>query len=177
MFTTTTSRPRVRSVLAIVVGIAALTIPASAPANYGSASGTDQSQAGQGGEPGLVIPDHAALNESLAPAGGSSEAPGTGSATVDSGYASANAITGAPAGEPTRSANVDSRYASVNAITGTPASEPTLVSGAPANTGEGFDWADAALGAGAAMAVVALGGAALITVRRRTTIAPSHSTG
>ena len=35
-------------------------------------------------------------------------------------------------------------------------------------SGDGFDWASALVGAGAALALAALGGAALLTVRRRT---------
>ena len=38
---------------------------------------------------------------------------------------------------------------------------------------DGFDWASAAIGAGAVMAMVALGGAAFLTVRRRTAVASS----
>ncbi len=39
----------------------------------------------------------------------------------------------------------------------------------PSPIGDGFDWADAALGAGVAMALVALGTAAAFTLRRRGT--------
>jgi hypothetical protein len=53
------------------------------------------------------------------------------------------------------------------------ASDTTLVSGSPASTDDGFDWLSAAIGAAAAMALVALGGAAFLTVRRRTAVAPS----
>jgi hypothetical protein len=56
------------------------------------------------------------------------------------------------------------------------APEPTFASSSPA-TGDGFDWADAALGAGAALALVALSGIGLLTARKRTAIAPSVSTG
>ena len=48
---------------------------------------------------------------------------------------------------------------------------PGLVSGL--STDDGFDWASAAIGAGAVMTLVALGGAALLTVRRRTAVASS----
>jgi hypothetical protein len=54
---------------------------------------------------------------------------------------------------------------------------PELVSDSPVNAADGFDWGDAALGAGAAMALVALGGTALFTVRRRPGVSPSASTG
>ena len=50
-----------------------------------------------------------------------------------------------------------------------------LVSNVRATTGGGFDSASAALGAGAAIAVVALGGAVLFIVRRRPTVSPSAS--
>ena len=107
--------------------------------------------------------------------GGSSNSsqPATGS-----GYSSVNSITH-PATEPSSpsgssgSPTVDSGYASLNAITGSPASEPTVVSGSPSNTADGFDWASAGIGAGAAMALVALGGAVSLTVRRRTAVSPS----
>jgi hypothetical protein len=49
---------------------------------------------------------------------------------------------------------------------------PGPVSG-PSATDDGFDWASAAIGAGAAMALAALGGAAFLTVRRRTAVASS----
>jgi hypothetical protein len=67
-------------------------------------------------------------------------------------------------------------YSSVSAIP-PPTSEPTVASDSPSDSGDGFDWGDAALGAGAAMAVVALGGAVLFTVRRRPGVSPSASTG
>jgi hypothetical protein len=67
-------------------------------------------------------------------------------------------------------------YSSPTAITGASVDEPTFVSSSP-SSGDRFDWADAALGAGAALALVALGGIALLTLRRRTAISPSVSTG
>ena len=97
----------------------------------------------------------------------------------DPSYSSVNSIT-APASEPSGSggpADVASGYSSLTAITGAPASEPTLASSSPTGAGEGFDWASAAVGAGAAMTLVAFGGAALFTVRRRAAISPSASTG
>jgi len=48
-------------------------------------------------------------------------------------------------------------------------------SDSPETTGDGFDPASAALGAGAAIALVALGGAVLFTVRRRPGVSPSGS--
>jgi hypothetical protein len=117
------------------------------------------------------------------------------SAVANTGYATPNAITGAsddsghdvraltanghdysslnattpPVSEP----STDSGYSSLNATTGPTPDEPTVVS-SPAS-GDEFDWGDAALGAGAAMALVAFGGAALLTVRRRTAISASAS--
>ena len=51
--------------------------------------------------------------------------------------------------------------------------EPALVSSSPASTSDGFDWTSAAVGAGAAMALVCLGGAGFLTVRRRTAVSRS----
>jgi hypothetical protein len=96
----------------------------------------------------------------------------------DQGYSSVNSIS-PPASEPSSpsgSADVDSGYSSLNAISGSPADAPTFVSGSPSGTGDGFDWPSAVVGAGAAMALAALAGAALLTVRRRTAISPSAST-
>lgn len=50
---------------------------------------------------------------------------------------------------------------------------PTTPVSSPPATGDQFDWADAALGAGITMAMVAIGGAALLTLRRRTAVSPS----
>ena len=87
-------------------------------------------------------------------------------AASGSDYSSLNA-TSPPVSEP----RTGSGYTSLNATTGPSPDQPTFVS-SPAR-GDGFDWGDAALGAGAAMALVAFGGAALLTVRRRTAISPS----
>jgi hypothetical protein len=40
---------------------------------------------------------------------------------------------------------------------------------------DGFDWSSAVIGAGVAMAGLALGGAAFLTARRRTTVSPASS--
>jgi hypothetical protein len=53
--------------------------------------------------------------------------------------------------------------------------EPTFVTDSPAATGDGFDWSSAAVGAGAVLAVLALGGAALLTVRGHTATSPATS--
>jgi hypothetical protein len=67
-------------------------------------------------------------------------------------------------------------YATPNASLGSDGlGQATPVAGSPAGADDGFDWPSAAVGAGAAMALIALGGAALLTVRRRTAISPSAS--
>jgi hypothetical protein len=83
-------------------------------------------------------------------------------------YRSVNAIA-PPADKPSAA---DPGYASANAISGPPSGEPTTVAASPGD--EGFDWGDAGLGAAAAMtALLALGATALLASRRRT---PSAST-
>jgi hypothetical protein len=51
--------------------------------------------------------------------------------------------------------------------------EPLDVIGPTASQPDGFDWGSAAVGAGAAMALVALGGATLLALRRRTAASPA----
>ena len=79
----------------------------------------------------------------------------------------------------------DSGYSSVNGIDSSQANGianalhdpgPTVVSGSPSSADPWFDWPSALVGAGSAMALVALGGAAFLTVRRRTEVSPSAST-
>lgn len=156
---TTITRPRRkarRRALGLALGIAALVIPASASAF--ATTGDYSSVNSITGE----------SSDSSHPAGGSD-------------YSSVNSIS-PPASEPSSpsgsggSQSTDSGYSSVNAISGAPASEPTLVTGSPAGTSDGFDWVSAAVGAGAAMALAALAGAALLTVRRRPPVAPSAPT-
>jgi hypothetical protein len=116
------------------------------------------------------------------------------SAVANTGYATPNAITGGsddssqPQGAPDYSSvnaivppenksgspSVDSGYSSLNSISGSPSDTPTFVSGAP-SAGDHFDWGDAALGAGAALALAAFGGAAPLSVRRRTVMSPVRS--
>jgi hypothetical protein len=45
--------------------------------------------------------------------------------------------------------------------------QPTFVSDSSSATADGFDWSSAAVGAGAVLALLALGGAALLTARSR----------
>lgn len=149
--TTTTTRFRPKRTARLVVlalGICTLAIPASATAysDYTTVNAL-------GGD----------ASESSQPAGGSD-------------YSSVNSIA-PPASEPGSSGSqgVDSGYSSVNAISGSPADAPTFVSAAP-GTDEGFDVPSALVGAGAALALAALGTAALLTTRRRTTISPSAAT-
>ena len=140
MFPLTTKTNRRRQgvrcgLFALTLGVCALAIPASAGAYY-YGSGQESSTAApvkESSDSGLVIPDHTALNDSLAPVSGSQSQPGP--------------------GKPPTSLVYDSPSA-----------------------GDGFDWADAALGAGLTMALIALGGAALITLRRRTGASPAAST-
>jgi hypothetical protein len=67
-------------------------------------------------------------------------------ASSGSGYESINAIV-PPASEPS---SVEPGYTSANAITGPPTGEPTIVSSPAGDSADGFDWGEAALGAGAA---------------------------
>jgi len=91
------------------------------------------------------------------------------------GYATPNAIIGGSSGSG-GSPEIDRGYSSPNAIAGPLPDRFTVVSGAPASTGNGFDWASAAVGAGSALALVSLGGAALLTFRRRAAVSPSAPT-
>jgi hypothetical protein len=115
--------------------------------------------------------------------------------SVDTGYSSVNAISGdstdpnqpvggseyssvnsiAPPASSGGSQGVGSGYASLNAISGS-AEAPTFVSSSPSSSGDGFDWVSALVGAGAAMALAALGAAALLTVRRRHPVSPTATT-
>jgi hypothetical protein len=138
---TTKSRPRRKarySVLALVIGVFALAIPASA-------SG-DSTEPDDGGAVAAGNAHRTPTELAQTTAGGEPSGSG-GSAAADSGYASI--LRGAH--EPSTA-------------------EPTFVSDSTGTTAEGFDWASAAVGAGAAMALVALAGAALLTIRRRTAV-------
>jgi hypothetical protein len=91
---------------------------------------------------------------------------------MSSDYSRADAI--AAGLEESSQSTSGSDYSSVNAITGPSPNQPTFASGSP-SANDGFQWGAAALGAGAALALVAFGGAVLLTVRRRTAISPSAS--
>jgi hypothetical protein len=158
---------RRRRALALALGVCALAIPATASAspvdNYSSVNATT-----------------GAPSESSEPIDGWSYSTLQSNAPKNKAWAGLNA--GAPpANEASGSGgSPDSGvYTSPNAILGSDGlGEPTATaSGSPTATGEGFDWASAVLGAGAAMALIALGGAAVLTFRRRTTIEPSAPAG
>lgn len=152
--TTTTSRPRrARHVcLALALGVCALAIPAIANA----------------------VPSDSGYSSVNAITGGSGDRSETAGGPE---YSSVNSIA-PPARSPSsgRSADVDSGYSSLSAVTGSPAELPTSVSSSPTGSDDGFDWASALVGAGTVLALTALGGAVLLTVRRRSTVAPSPST-
>lgn len=143
---TNKSRPKRSTryrVLAVALGVCALAVPASGDTSPG------------GG--------YSSVNSIT---GGSSD---SSQAAYGSDRSSVNSITPPVSEQSSRSA---AGYSSLNAIMGPTPAEPAVVYDSPAPSGEGFDWASAAAGAGAAMALIALGGAALLTVRRRT--ATSH---
>ena len=149
--TTTTTQAKQgarRRVIALAVAVCSLAIPATA----GAASDVSSVTAITGGS-----------QQSGQPSGGSDVS------TVNSitgGSSQPSSTVGSPYGG-------GADYAAVNAITGPASAEPTIVASAPAN--DGFDWGDAALGAGAALALAAFAGAAMLTVRRRTAVAASTS--
>ena len=135
------------------------------------------------------------LGVALALAAGALALPATATAYTDTGNSSVNSITGASTSSENSGSSDDgsayssvnatvppvsseassdgSGYSSVNAIA-PPAPEPTLVSSPPSSADDGFEWLSAAIGAAAAMALLALGVAALLTVRRRTTVSAAR---
>jgi hypothetical protein len=144
---------RRRRVLALAIGICALAIPATASADP-SASGYATPNAITGGSSGTHVPQFPSARQIAMHRG---TLPPAGSPKIDPGDTSPNAIVGGV------TLRRDGSEAEPFAV------EPS------GSTGDGFDWASAAVGAGAAMALVALGGAALLTVRRRSTVSPSPS--
>ena len=151
--TNTTSRSKrgTQIALAFALAVSALALPAIAGAEPNQSPNYSSVNSITGGD----------LSDTSEPAGGSD-------------YASVNSIV-PPISEPSSSPTAGADYASVNAITGPPADTAAYAFGSPSGTGDGFDWASALVGAGAALAMVALGGAALLTARRRGTVAPSTS--
>jgi hypothetical protein len=160
---TSTARPRRKArsvILALALTVCALAIPASANAQPIDSGPSELSDTG-----------YSSVN---AISGDSSDSgqPGGGSD-----YSSLNSI--APPTTPGGSGasqDVSPGYSSLNAISGPPTEAPTLVSTSSGGSGEGFDWPSALVGAGVALALAALGSAALLTVRRRSAISPTAST-
>jgi hypothetical protein len=147
----TKSRPRRKarySVLALALGVCALAIPATAS---GDSTQPDDGGAVAAGNAHRTATELAQTTAADEPSGS-----GGGSPQVDSDHASPNTIL--------RGAHEPST------------AEPTFVSDSTGTTGEGFDWASALVGAGSAMALVALGGAVFLTVRKRSEVSPSAST-
>jgi hypothetical protein len=142
---------RRRRVLALALGVCALAIPAAAsaaPIDAGAIAGEESGQPADGAGYSLYAD------------------PTTPNATLGSGQ-SADGAGHSLYADPT----------TPNATLGADGVvEPTLVTGSPAGTSDGFDWVSALVGAGAAMALAALGGAALLTVRRRDPVPPPAPT-
>ena len=137
-----------RGAIALVLAVCSLAIPASAGA-YSSVNAIT------GGS-----------EQSSQPSGGSDNpSPNAikGGDDVIPGYASPNAITGG-----------SSEATDVAKALHDPG--PTVASDSPSGADQWFDVPSALVGAGSAMALVALGGAAFLTVRRRTEVSPSAST-
>jgi hypothetical protein len=123
-------------------------------------------------------PQTAQRNDSTAQTTGSINAivgPASEPSSVEPGYVSANATTGPLTAEPANSDAVLIRDGNEAvpfvANVGTEAAAPA------GDSADGFDWGDAALGAGAAMAgLFGIGAAVLLATRRRTAMSPSAST-
>jgi hypothetical protein len=161
--TTTRSERRRKarySVLALALGVCALAIPATA-----SGDSTQPDDGGAVAEGNAHrTPTELAQTTSAGEPSDSSQPSGGGAVATD--HSSPTAIRGGH--------DVIPGYASADAITG---AEPfTGASGSPSGAEQWFDVPSALVGAGAAMALVALGGAAFLTVRRRTGVSPSAST-
>ena len=149
--TTKTRLNRNRSVrrrrLAAVIAVMSLVVPATAGADFSSVNAIT------GGSEQSSQPVGGQDFSSVSSITGSSGQPGPSTAPeqVASSYRSPSSITGP----------LPDRYASGFAST--------------AGADDGFHWGDAVLGAGTTLALLALAGAALLTVRRRTAVAPSAS--
>jgi hypothetical protein len=148
---TTKSRSRAKAwhrVLALTLSACALAIPATASGNLSPVNAIT------GGSSDSSKPidgwNYSILNSPASPQSGPGSSP-----QVDPGYSSPNATAGP----------LPDRF-----TVETPAVEPL------SGPSDGFDWPSAAVGAGSAMALIAFGGAALLTVRRRTARLPSAPT-
>jgi hypothetical protein len=138
-------RRSARRAVALVLAVGSLAIPATAAAYTSPNAIAGGSE--QSAQP-AEGPDQSSLNAITQESGESSASSGLVSAhRVDPGH---------PA------------YSSLNPIA------PADVS-SPASTDDGFDWSSAVVGAGVATAFLGLGGAALLTARRRTTVSPASS--
>jgi hypothetical protein len=117
----------------------------------------------------LVIPAgaSAAPIEDVLPASSSESS----EPVADSGYASVNSLTGnSVESSPVSGTPTSSGYSSLNAVSGPSPSEPTLVSNPSSTADDGFDWASAAIGAGIVLGMLSLGGAVLLSIRRRPSV-------
>jgi hypothetical protein len=153
--TTTKSRPRGRARHIVALTVCALAIPATANAQPIDSDPTDTG--------------YSSVNSITGGSSGSSGPAAASPVTPDQVVAPASVLDSSTA------PSVDSGYSSLNAITGPTADAPTFASSSPTGS-DGFDWPSALVGAGAALALSVLGAAALLTVRRRSTVAPSPST-
>jgi hypothetical protein len=93
------------------------------------------------------------------------------------GYSSVNSVAPPVDTERSTQASDPSQVQAIpNAILGSDGVvEPAPATGSPAGTAGGLDWGSTAVGAGAALALIAFGGAVLLTVRRRAGVSPSAS--
>ena len=153
--TTTMSRRRRRArrrAIALALAVCSLAIPASAGA-YSS--------------PNAIT---GGAEQSSQPAEGSGESSVNAITQGSTGSSAPSSVQSAHRVDPGQPA-----YSSLNATTPPPADEPAVAPSSP-STGNGFDWSSALVGAGSAIALVALGGAAFLTVRRQREVSPSAST-
>jgi hypothetical protein len=117
-------------------------------------------------------------NDSPAQTSGSINAivpPASEPSSVEPGYVSANATTGALTGEPANESTAVLIRDGSQAVPFVANVGPDAAATA-GDSADGFDWGDAALGAGVAMAGLFGIGAAVLATRRRTGLSPSAST-
>jgi hypothetical protein len=164
-------KARRRRAVALALGVCALAIPATASADpstndYSSVNALtgDPSESSQSGGGGAAV---AAGHAQRTPAElARAPHPGQFVGPYDPSQRGSGSVASPYSGGPD--------YATPNSILGSDGlGQLAPVTGSPATSGEGFDWPSAAVGAGAAMALIALGGAVLLTVRRRTAISRS----
>jgi hypothetical protein len=138
-------RPVALAALVFAVGL--LAIPATAQAYVDQPASGDQSDRSS-------VPPASVSDASTAPYVGT--APGAES----------------PSAGPASELPTPDTYLGQSGIT-LPAGDDVVASSSPVSVDDGFDWASALIGAGVAMAIAALSGAAFLTVRRRTALSPS----